>query len=731
MNKDTKIKKTNERKERSCKSSKFLGGYSVWILVMAFKFSQAQIISRVENITLFAENYIEEKTTKMDEIVRFSGSLIQQVDVQKARTTLLYDFRLVKDEEAIQRKSYRVRVEVVVDSKKVSNGTYEDSYDSDDQSRFNLAVFQQNSKLRGIEPRSELGGLEIENLSFKASLTQTKEIMNQTRLITMSLEVKRVDQTGAVLKQKYFILNFSSNQNAQEIAGNTWRLYTLYIPWLLPLTFLDLIAYFVMASLSFLILRQVSNAAINEDLHEGYQSSDALFLYEDFNAFYKLKIIGFASFGFLYRSPWSFLLFIVFFFLEFIGQFFIWLLPYFVAEDTFGKKFREREIYTEPLGMITYDLFQLKLNGALLYKKNIFGILVSLGGLVTAIIYPVFLLDIHWVLALGAVYCSVLTRYKNPSLVDFLSWIPFLWLCIWVSFCFVSWYLATAYTTVFLENVFIIWAQLVALQWKGLLKSLGWMTGLIFLDFFVIKTDIIRLIFPPKIKISSKIPKKEAIHQPGVISFDDTPTIQLRSMVVSGNHQLDKDQKKMIKFEYKQPPEFSSKSLAWKLKLEYQNIGETFLVDRVVSRGKERPHLVAFLRRSGRDKLMLKLFNLRTKIVDFTSVYNIGAGAMDEIEGSDWPPKALQIKDDDNMLIFFSSPGRDQSRLGVSWLTKIKQKDSLFAILHLKHFSLKDDNHVDQEDNDGNVSRLSRESLLTKNSIVRNLLLFLPFFHNL
>ena len=668
---------------------KFKKTHSISLIAyLLFIFANVSIekaISKVNDMTILGSSQKERKM-----VGRFGGSLIETIDQKKNTTKLIFDFRLLeKEDKAAFKKSFRAKLEVIVDPSRLSNGVYEDAFSQDDQNRFSFNLYKENTYYRGVEPRDEFTYLEISNLTLKANLTQKSDLSTEVNLIDLNLALS-INQAANLNQEPAFVLNFMSKNNTKKRFSGLAGLYYLYTPWVLPLLFLYLVGYSLLGFLAGLILKSINKIGINKELNNIRLGYMPLFLYEEFYTFYMLRCIQIISLVFLYQSSWSFLLFLALSFAELTSQLISWGFGVAFFGLIFSVTLINSDFYAEPFALLLYNVINEDRWKRFHHKKNFSGITLSAIGTLLAMIYPEVLLYMQWILALGAIYCSVLTRYKNPSFADFLSWIIFFSFCALVSIIYVSCYLSVGYTSVFLEGFFSTWMELITVQSKGLLDALSVMTGVIFIDFMVIKTKILSVLPQKRIKAGTKISKVRANHQPGVVSYQDSFEIELKSPFLSGIYAKNSYDSKDIRLDYMHLQGNRGARSGWKFKLQYDTTCPSFYIHRVIYKGKQKPELVGVLRRSRAGRIMLKIFNLRTRMVDLSSLYEIERNVIDEVERLQWVPKALQIRDFEHILVFFGNFWMRKDLMSANPLSKIKGRDSILAILDLKRLKGED-----------------------------------------
>ena len=619
---------------------------AAYLLLIVAEVTLGKSISRVEGMVI-----LEGRNTEKMGLARFSGSLIENIDQKKNTTKLIFGFRLLEEEDGIAfKKSLRVQLEVILDPRKLSDGVYNDHFNQDEQNRFSLNLYKENAFYRGVEPRTQLKRLKIGHLTIKASLSQKGDKFSEVHLKTLSLLLSDSGDLGHA-----YSLNFTSTKNRKEILGGFWRWYSLNTPWLFPLLFFYTAVYLFMGVIFFFLSKATAKYPINCIIQgdKGISSTKQNFL-----TFYVLKFLSFLSLIFLYRSIWSLLFFLGLLLVDLFAQFFVWFIPNFVYWSVLGQDCLW-EMHVEPLVLFLGLAVSWKDALKMLKKKNLIGILVGLIGVVLAVRYPsVILGSIHWLLAAGAVYCSIFGKYENPTLLDFFASMASLWLLISYSFLHVNWFLSTAYNSVFFGGSLSYWLELVGLQWKGVFLSLVVMAGLIFLDFIFIKTKFKQVFCPKRIKYSGKIPKIKAKHQPGVVFFnDDSDRPRLRTPLISGRYKSFTDAPWRIEFDFFHLEKKVKKNQNWRIDLTFRFLeGIHFLIEQVICNGKDRPELVALFRITKNQdtaNLTLKLFSLRTRRVELTTSYKIDSQKANKVRFES-RPKALQIEETYRIKIFFT-----------------------------------------------------------------------------
>ena len=495
--------------------------------------------------------------------------------------------------------------------------------------------------------------IKIRKMDFKVdlNLTQiTRSRIFQASLGHLSLEV---EQGNEISKETQMSLkfNFSRDENSHGSFEGFWFLYYFHAPWFFPLIFLYMIFYFWVSFASFFIQKQVIKSPINEDLR--YWSRQLPFMYEYFNSFSKLQLISLASIVFLYTSFWHLKLVLFVVILELIAETVIWLLPILLLEKYFKFVGSPREIFFGPLAVILADILLRDYNRQKYTRKDLVELLVALLAVLMTLMYPSSLMSAHWALAIGAIWCSTLTRYQNPCALDYFSWVIFFGFFITFEFLHITCYLAIGYKTSFLEAFFKTWISLIGLKWQSALFSLIFMAFGILLDFTLIKSNVYRLLFPAKIKASQAIRAKQPEHRSGMLNFPSREQTYLRSPLLSGSYYLEPSEQNQNKLAYRRDLKRTSSKSDWHLQLNFRNQEQHYILERVVYQGEEQGHLMGILTKTSLNGLQLSVLNLRTKRVIFTSTANKFGQEIFFQLGSKCPPKVVQIRRDRHILIFF------------------------------------------------------------------------------
>ena len=629
-----------------------------------------QTISGVDEVKLHElnkSNIKNRESREGDLLGVFRGSLIQEPDQSKTMTTVTFDFRLLHKQEELLKKSYRIKLRLVMDMNKLSNGVYKDELDPANKQRFSVFLYKNNEYFRGVEPRIRIYNLTINQLALEANVVKKQKGIKEVDLTTLNLKIALTEEEEEPLLQKGFSLKFSTTDNTKSKYSGFWSWYYTQIPWLLPSLFIALIFYLVACLASTIIVKSMKKLSIVKVLF--VKRNEAPFMYDQFFIFTKLQLISIASTMFMYASPWSLLLLALLLFFELFGQGIILVVVNLALDYYFHIGFELDEMYLLPIISFLFDyvcrdqIFNSKMKIISLFGSWI---------LVLAMFaFPASLIYANWVLAFGAVFSVLGVRYENPTLVDFLSWVLLFWFFIGIGITHINLYLAMGYSSAFLQNFWSTWLELMSVQLRDLFYSLASMAMIIFLDFFLIKTRVLALIFPPKNKVKkhhSKIYKKVAKHHPGVLIFKPKRHLSLRSPTLSGLYNLSLPTSNKICFGYRKKPHISIPRFSW---LTSQT---NKLIDQVVYKGKYQPHLVAFLSRSdGKPvNLVVRLFNLRTKALDFTKRCTISPGKIEDIENGWLSPLALQILDNHEILIFMNSLNSRVTTFGLGYLAILK-----------------------------------------------------------
>ena len=639
----------NQKSQRRLKISRKGGTASqlIWMVLLASELASGRQVSRLEGIKLYGGG--QKELNK--EIGEFDGSLAQDYSHDGERgSKLSFDFKLLQNQDRVLKRSFRIKIEVVLDPKNLKDGLYADKFTQSNQKRFFVQIFQNNQNYRGgVKPKSLIKNIEIKKIDFEANLTQNGKQINKVNLSKISLEIefeKNVDKIGSGMR-----LEFSrSDKNSKEVYSGFWS-------WLLPLLFLYTVVYLVTSLGSDLLLRRITKAPIYRYL--GY-ASEVPFMYEKFQIFNKLQFISLASIAFLYVSSWSILFMLFLILMEVFAQVLIWVIPLFLVEKFTNSFFRVEETYYGPLTTaIVYDPKKLPNSFEKLSRKavkDIVAIAASSILIILAIIYPSILVYGHWILAVGAICSSASSKYKNPCFRDYFSWIAFFGFYITFEFLHINCYLAIALKSSFLGEFFGGWTGLITLQWKSLLGSQILMALGIFIDFFLIKSNILSLFSPDQEKPSHSLAAKRARHHPGVLYFEKKKRAVLVNPSDVGCYSKNSSNRSKFQLLNKKglQPGLSPR-IEWGFGLQDTHIYDYRLVDRVVYQGKEKEDLIAVYRKFDPQQIEVKIFNLKNKRVILKKNFrNISKEIMDKRDI--YNLELIQIRSNNRILCFFGYP---------------------------------------------------------------------------
>ena len=588
--------KKNRMRESNSKHGhkKFvLNGQFIWVVLLTSNVAFSRMVSRVQNILIEEESNRDINPQELNQPENFSGSLIQdtsQPDDGSSDENLSFDFRLLHNTDKIFRKSYRAEAVVSIDLAKVKEGVYKDSFNQDNFHRFSVNFFNNNELYRGVEPRVPFTDFQIKELSFTAKINQTENKINSVELLSLNLQLFQQEKIKNKITETFsFKLNFSSRKNTEQNYTGFWCSYFTNTPWLLPILFLHLVVYVVTCFFSAMQRKVIGNSDINKDMRQ--VKNHLPYMYQHFNTFSKLQLLPLASIIFLYVSPWSVLFLSPLVILEFISQTVGWLFYYLAAQKFLSTFFDAEEIYFPPLFTIFCDLAAVLGNEKVLLRaKNIFGIFLSMILLFYSMFYPKTLVYANWFLAVGAVYCSVFTKYQNPCLMDFVSWVCFFDLYMIFNCLHISCYLAIGYHASFLTGFFSTWLELLYLQFLSLFSSIGVMIVLIFLDFALIKSNALKFFFPKKVVIDQRVVKQRVKHRPGVVYFEQFKTLYLRNFILGGRYFLDEKEESTVRLGCTRAPEAASKaSTSWLFTSQnHEKEEKKFIIERVYYQNEEK-----------------------------------------------------------------------------------------------------------------------------------------------
>ena len=380
-------------------------------------------------------------------------------------------------------------------------------------------------------------------------------------------------------------------------------------------------------------------------------------------------MISCTSLSFIYGSLNSFFAIALLVLQELISQIMIFYIFFCLAAvELFGVLDFDLKSFIEPVFVkIIKGFFTEKSKKkSILSEKNrvglaVDGVIFVLFGL--ALRNPALLLHIEWILAFGGVFCSILVKYENPCFLDFLSLVPFLGVLVVFEVCHVSFYLAVAYRTEFLEEFWGVWLGLLSLKSMSLVSALVFMVGGISFDFFVVKSGVFSRFNQV---VGTKIEMKIAKGKPGILFFGERKSFALRTLTLSGICPSSKSTRRKTQRDSKRPKIDKSPSYCkWPVRFSHKPEERVILVERVVYKGKEQTHLVAYLTKKNNSKSTLKIFNMRTKKVDISLDFYVE----DSVFGTQFyqqkycQPPLVQIRGDHHVLLFiFRQKGRRGNR---------------------------------------------------------------------
>ena len=658
------------------KGSGRITGWS-FILSLLLGLTVSQRLKRIKNLNISELLTNNEGESNKEERIRergVSGSLY--LSFEKNNHFLNIDFRLIQKEpkEEMFKRSLRIKVRLAFNPNKIAHGIYEETYNKKYPKIFSVNIFENSPFQWGVEPRKPIPNIKIKNIGLKAEIDKNGEELTAEGLANLRMEVEvQNDTKGSETSTTILRLNFENEKNTYMTFEGPWVFYYSYVSWAPPLAFLYCIFYFLAILISVPLLALIAIAPIHRDFK--IRRYD-LMMKRSFYTFYKLQLMSLASMTFIYTSFWFIFVFIfLLVVVELLGPGFMYHISFLLLWG------RALQTYTcfDVLYRTVLE-FSRRVRRFFLIRQNLGGSSITFLLLLATLVYPSILHHLHWVLVIGALYCSFRAKYYNPCFVDYLSWVSlFVYLVVFYSL-YVNCFRAIGYHASFTEPFFQTWKGLVAQQAQSIKYSLYLMIVMIFINFFAMKTSLRAKFCPekkPELPFSDTISTKIGKHKPGFLnlvhhnSMDMTNNrlerekVQLSSLSLSGTYSVNKYRSRSITILYYPPFKPGGFYLpSRRLSFKYRDNQEAIYFSRVLFGGLRQPKLIGILRVVWPTHLLFKVFNVRTRMVNFSSIYLANQAMLNDISEC-FDPVLVWIGGDHRILIFLRNYDKERNRMGL------------------------------------------------------------------
>ena len=642
-------------------------------------------ISRVENISLAGwASPIKDSLRRPEEdqtVLMHSGSLFE--DFNSENSTLSLEFRLVGNEQALFKKSFRVLLRLNLDPTQLSGEIYKESQSEKNKNRFLVSLFEKDRSQWGLLPRKKVKKLKMKNLEFELKIEEKdgsggKELV--LRRVDLGLISEGVDAGSKPVVN--ISLQYFAKSHFKHTVSRFWALHNISSSiMLLAITFLlQLIA----SSISVLKVHLFWNSSFSKDLSKEADGEIDIFgearFYPEISPLYFIQFFISLCLTFVYTSIYSLILIFLFLLVEILA---LWLF-YLILANLCSEFFHPREgtlkyaTYFGHYAVFVYTVgdFLIEFNGDRreLAKKYFPGIFVGSAMIAISIFYPPVVLEAHWFLLIGSVYFSIMTKYENPCLMDFLGWLIFFAEFFLFYFIYTNCYLALGYKKIFLESFFEALFRSTTIKWRSLLGSLSLLILAICVDFFLIKSAIFWKRKPRKsLATGTQIQKKLVEQHPGVLKLTvedvnhnpgkPSKTIKLINPILGGECYC-RQWRKGGEIQIFQGKTFVKRST---LKNRW-GISWTYLIDRVNYKGKEKQNLISLVQIPRKEApFQIKLFDIRNKKLIF--IVNQKRDDLSSLFRKQYISKPVAIRvGRDNEIIGFWLSGGEQPNLQVTQL---------------------------------------------------------------
>ena len=515
------MREIKRRSKNGKKGLKWKIGFLALLGFLSEVASSASLKSRLENLAVIQSEDSASKLTSQEQ--KFSGTLLQKFKPKSDFLDLEFKITDSKSDRPYS-QAYKIDIGIKLDpkileklkksqnSENPENGKkeaeeellYQDEYSLADLERFSVQIHQKSGSQYGVEPRNHIFEYTIKKLKFAARITTNKPSRQQRRgyIKSTTLESLEIEFFVPKLKKKIFWFKFENVKNT--FYSRTQRFYSFVFN--LPILAMAIFRYILSPIGYFLkiaILTQMNKMGL-ESHNESY-NEHCRYVFTHFEFFYTLQIAVLASLTFFCSSLWSWPLIWILLFKDTDNAVLTPRMLKGVLVNALKLTKSENEVeflYTFIPGSklsivwmgIGMSLQRLKngnpMNISLLnaLKFCIFNYFyLALGAVFW--VYPGLLRHLTWILTAGAMYNVLISEYRNPCLMDFLSWILFFFYINFSLKAYVDGYKAVALNWSFWEPFLGGWWSMVLTDFLVLFQALFVFFVFTAADFYFVKTN--------------------------------------------------------------------------------------------------------------------------------------------------------------------------------------------------------------------------------------------------
>ena len=529
---------------------------TVWVFVLLGKLGAWQTRFRVENVGISQWSQqqkvmqAENEGPGVDRVSKqFSGLLTQSFHPTSSRLNreLSFEFKLIQKSGLKFEKKYRLKASILLNRFKISKGLHNFSFDDSEKAQFLVTLHEdKNNSTSKAEPTIPVKLLKIKKLQIQAKIDDQFEKKGGIKITKFLFLVVRSASLSEPLERNFGLkIDFSKMKNVKRIHPNS-ILRQIAVPEDFTAFFLYLWRSAPFITHFYFLVIFVSNTG-SRLLQTQFKSFFQLYMDKFFDLGFSLHLL-FIFFNYIYAFIFYFISTIQekhseflqpSFYLKQIKLFIHGLLvqklmiycAFYIGERYLTRGLRRlgRPILFGPLFLMWIENI-IEVTGE--RSSQIYGqfkdekrlkIAVFLGVVMSPlIIFCSFAQDWlayhNWIASLSAIFCSYTMKYRNPCLKDYFWWILYYSYYSLLFEVHLSYSRALVYTSYFYEPFLTSWMYCLTLHSSSLIKSIMVMIATVFINFFLLKSDLYAFFWPRKIPVldpALKIFAKNAKNQLG------------------------------------------------------------------------------------------------------------------------------------------------------------------------------------------------------------------------